>query len=207
MRDLRTAAGVGSRSVSGLFARWADCTTPLGAQRGRSPRHLCRGGSRRADRAKVGGPHPSAVVSLRSLYDVTGRKGPYHPCIEALREDRSIVAFRRWLTDKSGSFSNRELKDIEEEIDAKVTAFTTAALDANVGRRSLESVAVDLVKDRVGSALGVPFRLLEYIRGLGEARDEVAHAFIGKARLRQPKRRETSEIDGAGIALDCGQEG
>ncbi|HEY8616285.1 hypothetical protein [Phenylobacterium sp.] len=127
-----------------------------------------------------------AVVSLRSLYDIAGRKGPYHPCVEELRDDRSIVAFRRWLVDKSGTFNNRELRDIEEEIDARVREFTVNALQQHAGRRSLKAVAVDLIKDQVGSALGIPFRVLEYLGGLGSARQEAAYAFIGKARLRQP---------------------
>jgi|LakMenE01Jun11ns_1017448.scaffolds.fasta_scaffold9808656_1 hypothetical protein len=127
-----------------------------------------------------------AVVSIRNLYDIVGRKGPYHPCVEALREDRSIVAFRRWLVDQSGSFNNRELNDIEEEINARVREFTANALDQYVGRRGLKAVAVDLVKDQVGSVLGVPFRLLEYLSGLGFAGEEAAYAFIGKAHLRQP---------------------
>lgn len=126
-----------------------------------------------------------AVVSLRSLYDIGGRKGPYHPCVEILRADPSIVAFRRWLTDKSGRFSNRELSDIEDEVDARVSEFTTKALDSYVGRRNLRGVAVDLVKDQLSSVLGVPFRLLEYLGGLGAASEETAYAFIGKARLRQ----------------------
>lgn len=89
------------------------------------------------------------VLTLGSLYDITGPQGPYHPVIDQLREDELLTDFRQWAAQNRGRMDNKDLRTIQEDVDAKVREFTDKALRSYVKRENLASVGVQLVKGGV----------------------------------------------------------
>lgn len=131
-----------------------------------------------------------AIVSLTNLYDITGLAGPYHPCVEEIRNDDLIKNFRRWITDKGGRFNNTPLERIQQEVDDRLYEFKLEVLDKHVERDRLKNVLVDVLKEQVGERLGIPVPLIEYLGRRATAQDRLWCAFVAKAHLRQdPPRR------------------
>jgi hypothetical protein len=126
-----------------------------------------------------------AIVSLRNLYDITGADGPYHPCIEEIRADELLVAFRHWLADESGRLGNQELKDVQREVDARIFDLMQSAILAHADQFHPKQVFVDLIKDKLSEVVGIPWSLIEYLGRVPRAREQRAYAFVARALLQQ----------------------
>ena len=86
------------------------------------------------------------LISLQNIMDIDNEVGPYHPVIEELRHDSLIENYRKWLSDDKQKWHNREIKDIVNEVDAKVYEFTLKSLAAYVAPTSLIQTTVSVTK-------------------------------------------------------------
>jgi hypothetical protein len=89
------------------------------------------------------------VVSVRSLYDIVGDSGPYHPSLEEIREDDLIVEFREWMDEQTTRLDNQQALEIAIQVDQRVKDITRSSIRKYVETDNLENVAIDLLKDGV----------------------------------------------------------
>ncbi|MCF7981752.1 MAG: hypothetical protein K9K86_07180 [Pseudomonadales bacterium] len=47
-------------------------------------------------------------------------KGPYHPCVEEVRESAFLKSFRAWMNTEALSATGKEIKEIKDEVDSKL---------------------------------------------------------------------------------------
>lgn len=89
------------------------------------------------------------VLTFGSLYDITGPGGPYHPCLEEIRDDDLLRSFREWMDRQRTRLDNQDLAEVETEVNAKVEAFTDSTLRKAVAPKSLAGVVVKVAKDEL----------------------------------------------------------
>ncbi len=88
-----------------------------------------------------------SALNIVSVYDFTGTSGPYHPVIEPMRESNFLSDFRAWADQKTTKLDNQTADDVLEELDKKVSEFTSGALSAAVGAGGLKETIIDMAKD------------------------------------------------------------
>jgi hypothetical protein len=86
------------------------------------------------------------LISLQNSADIATLEGPYHPIIEELREDPLIENYRNWLAESTGTWHNREVTEIVDEVDKKIAEFTLTALAQYVEPTSLIRTVVSVTK-------------------------------------------------------------
>jgi hypothetical protein len=62
----------------------------------------------------------SEILVLDSVPQFLSAVGPYHPCLEEVRESKYLKDFRQWIQTESGFDSPKAVKDVKDEIDAKL---------------------------------------------------------------------------------------
>ncbi len=86
------------------------------------------------------------VLTIASIYELTGPEGPYHPVLEELRGHDFVESFRRWARAEVTAMDNREREDVVGELNAVVREFGRTAMRAAVGDRGLRDVSVKLLE-------------------------------------------------------------
>lgn len=86
------------------------------------------------------------ILSISSIYDLTGPAGPYHPVLEELRDHDFVRSFRKWVRDKTGPLHNRSTEDVLAEMNELTSDFTTNALRKAVGTDGLRDVSITLAE-------------------------------------------------------------
>jgi hypothetical protein len=87
------------------------------------------------------------ALNVVSMYDITGRSGPYHPVIEPMRESNFLSNFRDWASQKNSNLHNQPVDEILEELDARVSEFASGALSVAVGADGIKETILDMVQD------------------------------------------------------------
>lgn len=60
------------------------------------------------------------VLVLDSVPQFLTPNGPYHPCIEDVRGSSFLVHFRKWIQSDAPFASQKEVKDVKSEVEAKL---------------------------------------------------------------------------------------
>jgi len=89
------------------------------------------------------------VLTFGTLYDITGSEGPYHPCIEEIRNDDLILEFRAWMDQQTTRLDNQDIRSIEADVNAKIRDLTRKGLREYVKHENLAAVGVKLAKDEL----------------------------------------------------------
>lgn len=82
------------------------------------------------------------ALTISSIYDITGPKGPYHPVLEELRGHEFVKSFRNWARGKHSSLHNRSTEAIVEELNGVTQDFEQNALRAAIGKGSLKETSI-----------------------------------------------------------------
>ncbi|MGX5666600.1 hypothetical protein ACWKW9_11570 [Rhizobium daejeonense] len=86
------------------------------------------------------------LINVNSTYDYTAVKGPYHPIIDEMRADPLLKDFRRWLSGNTSRLDNQEIRDIEREINQKITDLTDAGIRKYVAKTSLVHAPAQMLR-------------------------------------------------------------
>lgn len=62
----------------------------------------------------------SEVLVLNAVPQFISPKGPYHPCLEEVRNSAFLNDFRAWMVEDSLAASKKEISEIKSEVDAKL---------------------------------------------------------------------------------------
>ena len=62
------------------------------------------------------------VLEIRSIPNYQSVDGPYHPCLQELRDNSNLRHFRDWISNKSGNVTSTELADVAREVQQTVNA-------------------------------------------------------------------------------------
>ncbi|MDZ4055462.1 MAG: hypothetical protein U1D69_00595 [Polynucleobacter sp.] len=87
------------------------------------------------------------ALSIHSLYDIVGPKGPYHPVVEELREHEFIKSFRNWARGEASALHNRSPEDILLELSTITRDFEESAMLSAIGKNGLRDTTVTYIKD------------------------------------------------------------
>lgn len=87
------------------------------------------------------------VLTFGSLYDITGPTGPYHPCVEEIRDDSLLREFRKWMRNSGSHLDNQDIAMVQADVDNKVREFTQRTLRNSVKPQNLAAIAVKLAKN------------------------------------------------------------
>lgn len=93
------------------------------------------------------------ILTISSLYDITGVSGPYHPVLKELRDHNFVASFRNWIRNESNSLHNRSAEQIISELNDVLREFERDALRKAVGKSSLRDVSVNLMEGVVLDAV------------------------------------------------------
>lgn len=61
-------------------------------------------------------------IVLHDIPNYISFQGPYHDCIEDLRNDKLLVAFREWIVSKKVDLDNKEILDLVSEVNNRIEA-------------------------------------------------------------------------------------
>lgn len=89
------------------------------------------------------------LLRIDTTIDLKHPKGPYHPCLDELREDKLIREFRKWIDSKTSSLHNQEVVEIENDVNNRVKELNKKALRKYVSYDSSYNVLIDLAKSSV----------------------------------------------------------
>jgi hypothetical protein len=62
----------------------------------------------------------SEILVLESVPQFLTPRGPYHPCIEEVRESSYLTQFRKWVQAEVPLAASRDVKEIKTEVEAKL---------------------------------------------------------------------------------------
>lgn len=62
----------------------------------------------------------SEVLILDSVPQFLTPRGPYHPCIEEVRESSYLTQFRKWIQTEAPFVGSKDAKEIKAEVEAKL---------------------------------------------------------------------------------------
>jgi hypothetical protein len=63
----------------------------------------------------------SEVLVLDPVSQYLTRQGPYHPCIEEVRDSSYLTHFRTWIQDEAQLTTPKHLKEVKAEVEAKLS--------------------------------------------------------------------------------------
>jgi hypothetical protein len=118
------------------------------------------------------------VLTFGSLYDITGKDGPYHPCIEEVRGDELLTDFRLWMTDKtSRRLDNYDVRMIQTEVDAGIRTLMRESIRKNVAYQSLSATAAKVAKDEIVGKIPAASALITINDAIESNREATANRF------------------------------
>ena len=77
---------------------------------------LCKTEALVRDRLKL-----AEVLVLNSVPQFLTPSGPYHPCIEEVRESSYLKYFRRWIVEEVNTAGSKEVGEVKAEVEAKLS--------------------------------------------------------------------------------------
>jgi hypothetical protein len=107
-------------------------------------------------------------------------RGPYHPCLEEIRESVFMTDFRKWIINESLKASSKEITQIKMEIEAKLSEYqrtvTMRYLDPKGLYKSLGKTILGIAADALmpGSAT-----IKDIVSQLGDERKKKAERWQG----------------------------
>jgi hypothetical protein len=133
----------------------------------------------------------SELLVLDSVPQFLERFGPYHSCVEEVRESSYLVHFRDWIQSEAQFASTKDVKEIKAEVEAKLAASQREVflkyLDPKSGYKSLAKTMLSIGVDTLVPGASPVIDLI------GQFKDEKAkqtlrwQGFILDARTRVPR--------------------
>jgi len=90
-----------------------------------------------------------SALTISSIYELTGPKGPYHPVLEELRTHDFVSSFRRWIRNEASPLHNNSSDMVISEMNEVVQDFERSALRSAIGEGGLKEVSIDLIENIV----------------------------------------------------------
>lgn len=107
-------------------------------------------------------------IIIQGIPNYLAVDGPYHSCMEELRENRYISDFRRWIVDNHSNLQKAEIDDIcnavERNMQETQERIFKRYLDANSGFSLFKSTSVTAAKTAIG-AFNTPFSIADAFSG------------------------------------------
>jgi hypothetical protein len=126
------------------------------------------------------------LLTTNAFHDFRGNDGPYHPMMEDLRDDPTLKAFRKWLSEAGSRWDNKDFATIKSDVDEVLSDFTSKALLSQVERPGIVETVLSLAKDPI-LQLVTGANLIEaaskFMRAKNNADEHSWKAYIGRARI------------------------
>lgn len=121
------------------------------------------------------------VLTIGHLPNYLSAKGPYHPVIDEVREDRFLKDFRRWITETSET-STEEAAAIKATVEKGLRRAQREAFLAHLNPRAhYETVGKTLtgvVGDLIVPGVGTAGQLIQDVRDMRSVRNERWQGFL-----------------------------
>ena len=106
------------------------------------------------------------LLILENIPNYLTPKGPYHPVIEEVRENRHLTEFRKWISQQRGLTSVQEVKEVKTEVEnALQEAQEKLFLKHCDPKRHYSSIG----KAMIGDVVGVLFPATGTVTAIAEA--------------------------------------
>jgi hypothetical protein len=128
-----------------------------------------------------------SILHLAGLPEMVDPRGPYHPVIEELRDDKLVVNFREWMDSQTGSLSNQDSSMVLSDVDAKIKDFEQRSYRKYVAGKPTSDRVYELIRDKIIKTVPGLSDAMKWMKG---ARDEAEaaelrwQAFVALSRSR-----------------------
>ncbi|WP_146051336.1 hypothetical protein [Agrobacterium rosae] len=127
------------------------------------------------------------LLTFGELYDYVGNKGPYHPILDEMRNDRLLEEFRRWVGANTSILDNQEIRAIEKDVNTRLRELRIKSLEKYVSKKHLIQAPAQMLKSAVlglvPPANGIA-KLVEIIKANRKAESVRWQAFIAISKER-----------------------
>lgn len=108
-------------------------------------------------------------IIIPNMPNYLHKEGPYHPCIEELRENKYLVDFRKWIISNHNSIQKKEVNEICADVERTIKDTQEKVFNKYLNDNSKYSFFKSSSKTAVKTAAGViwtPFSIIETITGI-----------------------------------------
>jgi hypothetical protein len=110
--------------------------------------------------------HLAEVITIDKIPNYLSPKGPYHPVVDEVRDNKFLADFRNWIASRPKGVSRAEVAEMKRDVEQALhTAQEEAFLKHLEPRKHYESVG----KAMVGDAIGLLFPLAGTLSALVES--------------------------------------
>lgn len=138
------------------------------------------------------------TLIVRRIPNHNGARGPYHPCLEELRESKFIAEFRNKVRSEAAALDGGERADVVARLESEFRTFTTQAFRKYVTENPYSSAARDTAltaTETVASTIPGVAPVITVLRELGK--------YVGASRVNAERVRQRW----AGLLVDASEVG
>ncbi len=97
--------------------------------------------------------HLTELLVIENIPSYLTKQGPYHPCIEEVRENSYLKSYRDWISNLNLKFDSKELMDVKKEVENVIAEAQKKQfldyLDPESTFKSLTKTIVGAVADEI----------------------------------------------------------
>lgn len=108
-------------------------------------------------------------IIIPNMPNYLNKEGPYHPCMEELRENKYLVDFRRWIISQSTTFQKSEINEICADVDRTIKETQERVFNKYLNDNSIYSFFRSSSKTAIKTGAGIiwtPFSIMDAIAGI-----------------------------------------
>lgn len=108
-------------------------------------------------------------IIIPNIPNYLSKQGPYHPCIEDLRNNNYLIDFRKWIIENHNAIQNREIQEICTDVEHTIKDTKDKVFDKYLDKDKHTfcfSTGITIIKTGLG-ILYTPFSILDAIVGIG----------------------------------------
>lgn len=57
------------------------------------------------------------ILIVDNIFNFIGKRGPYHPCVDEMRENKFLSYFRNWIVQQKKVLAEKEISEIKKEVE------------------------------------------------------------------------------------------
>lgn len=108
------------------------------------------------------------ALIIRGLPNYLERYGPYHPCMEEIRDSQFLIDYRKWLLENHGHLQTMEVVEMQESVEREISRIYTDVLLKYLQNNSFGGLAKTTSKTVFNTTMGaLPIIGLPFSVGAG----------------------------------------